>query len=97
MINLNYIQYSGEFEIQVSPPKSHDYCLQVTGGVQQQVARLQVSMEHIGRVNVFEAAQNLVEKVADMVIGKALCLQQLVQVRLHQTLDNVDILHQLNM
>ena len=46
-------------------------------------------MQYIGRVNVLESAQNLVEEVTHMVIAQLLRLQQLVHVRLHQTLDNV--------
>ena len=44
-------------------------------------------------MNVLESAQYLVQKVADVLITDRLCLQQLVQVRLHETLHNVDIFH----
>lgn len=74
-----------------SQPKVAD--LQVTGGVQQQIARFQVSVQYIGGVNVLQAAEDLVEEVADVVIAQLLRLQQLVQVRLHEALHNVDVLH----
>ena len=67
--------------------------LEITGGVQQQVAGLQISVEDVGGVNVLEAAQYLIEKIADVIIAQPLGLQQLVEVGLHQTLDDVDILH----
>lgn len=46
-------------------------------------------MQHVGRVDVLEASQDLVEEVANMVVAQPLALQQLVQVRLHQCLHNV--------
>ena len=67
--------------------------LEITGGVQQQVAGLEISVQHICRVNVLQTPQYLVEKVADVIIAKTLGLQQFVQVGLHQTLDDVNILH----
>ena len=50
-------------------------------------------MKDVGRVDVLETSQNLIQKVANVIVAQLLCLQQLVQVRLHQTLDNVDVLH----
>ena len=67
--------------------------LQITSGVQKKVAGLEVPVEDIGGVDVLEAAKNLIEKVADMVIAQPLGLQQLVEICLHETLDDVDILH----
>lgn len=46
-------------------------------------------MQHVGRVNVLQASQDLVEKVADVVVAQLLGLQQLVKVRLHQSLHDV--------
>lgn len=46
-------------------------------------------MQHVGRVDVLEASQDLVEEVADVVVAQLLGLQQLVQVRLHQSLHDV--------
>ena len=43
--------------------------------------------------SVLETTQDLVEKVADMVIAQPLSLEELVQVGLHEALDDVDILH----
>uniref|UniRef100_A0A0K8RI04 Putative mitogen-activated protein kinase n=1 Tax=Ixodes ricinus TaxID=34613 RepID=A0A0K8RI04_IXORI len=67
--------------------------LEVTSGVEEQVARLEIPVQNIGRMNVFEAPQDLVEEVADVVVAQLLRLEQLVQVSLHQALHNVDIFH----
>jgi len=40
-------------------------------------------MEHIGRVNVFETAEDLVKEVTDVIITQLLRLEQLVHVCLH--------------
>ncbi len=63
--------------------------LEVTGGVDEKVRGLQVSVQHIGRVNVLQPSQDLVQKVADMVVAELLCLQQFVKVGLHQVLYDV--------
>lgn len=63
--------------------------LEVTGGVNEQVGGFEVTVQHISWMDVLEAPQNLVEKIADMVIAQSLAFQQLVQVRLHQSLHNV--------
>lgn len=63
--------------------------LEVTGGVDEQVGGFQVPVQHISRVDVLQASQDLVEKVADVVVAQLLGLQQLVQVRLHQSLHDV--------
>ena len=70
--------------------------LEITGGVQQQVARLQISVENIGGVDVLETTEDLVEEVADVVVTQPLRLQQLVEVSLHQTLDDVDVSQQVH-
>ena len=46
-------------------------------------------MQYVGRVDVFEAPQDLVEEVAHVVIAQLLCLQQFVHVCLHQALHYV--------
>lgn len=46
-------------------------------------------MQHVGGVDVLQASQDLVEEVADVVVAQPLGLQQLVQVRLHQSLHDV--------
>ena len=51
--------------------------LQITSGVQEDVAGLEVSVQHIGRVDVLEASQDLVEEVADVVPPQALVLSNL--------------------
>ena len=43
-------------------------------------------MQHIGRMDVLETPQDLVEEIADVVIAQVLGLQQLVQISLHQCL-----------
>ena len=40
-------------------------------------------------MNVLEPSQDLVEKVADVVIAKFLCLEQLVKISFHKSLHNV--------
>jgi len=42
-------------------------------------------------VDVLESTEDLVEKVADVVIAEFLCLQQLVKVSLHQALHDVPV------
>lgn len=63
--------------------------LEVAGGVDEKVGGFQVAVQHVGRVNVLEASQDLVEEVAHMVIAQPLSLQQLVEVCLHQSLHDV--------
>ena len=48
-------------------------------------------MQHVGRVDVLESAQDLIEEVARVVVAQLLSLEQLVHVRLHQTLDDVAV------
>ncbi len=50
-------------------------------------------MQNVGGVNVLQAAQDLVQEVADVVVTQLLVLQKLVEVRLHQALDYVHVLH----
>lgn len=40
-------------------------------------------------MNVLETSQHLIEEVANMVIAQVLCLQQFVQICLHQSLYDV--------
>lgn len=47
-------------------------------------------------MNVLQSTENLIEKVANVIIAQLLRLQQFVEVRLHEALDNVDILHTTN-
>lgn len=46
-------------------------------------------MENVRRVDVLQTAQDLVQKVTDVVVAQVLRLQQLVQVCLHQVLYDV--------
>ena len=50
-------------------------------------------MQHVRRVNVLQTAQNLIQKVADMLVANRLSLKELVQVGLHEALHNVHVLH----
>ena len=67
--------------------------LEITSRVEKEVAGLQVPVEDISRVDVLEAPQYLIEEVADVVITQSLSLQELVEIRFHEALDDVDILH----
>ena len=81
----------------VSHPREAEVAnLEIACCVQQKVAWLQVTVEDIGRVDILEAPENLIEEVADVVIAESLSLEQLVQVSLHQALDNVDITETVN-
>ena len=79
-----WVRHSGQPEVAY---------FEIARGVQQQVAGLQVPVEDIGRVNVLEAPKNLIKEVADVVIAQPLRLKQLVKVSLHETLNDVDVLH----
>ena len=46
-------------------------------------------MKNVGRVDVLEAPQDLVQEVGDVVVAQALCLEHFVQVRIHQCLHYV--------
>ncbi len=42
-------------------------------------------------MNVFQATENLVQEVANVVVAQFLCLQQFVHICLHQALNNVAV------
>lgn len=63
--------------------------LEVASGVDEQVGGLEVPVQHVGRVDVLEPSQDLVEEIADVVVAQLLALEQLVQVCLHQRLHDV--------
>ena len=63
--------------------------LQIAGSVEEKVRGLKVAVEHVGRVDVLEPSEDLVQEVANVVVAQVLGLQQLVQVRLHQILYDV--------
>lgn len=46
-------------------------------------------MQYVGRVNVLESPQYLVDKVADVICTQPLSFEQFVQVSLHQCLHHV--------
>ena len=70
--------------------------LEVAGGVEQQVAGLQISVENVSGVDVLQPPQYLVEEVADVVVAESLRLQKFIKIRLHQALDNVHVAQHLN-
>ena len=82
-------------------PRVHHSCqaevayLEVAGGVEEKVARFQVSVYHVGGMDVLEASQDLVQEVADVLVGEGLVLQELVHVSLHQSLHDVHVLKQI--
>ena len=57
--------------------------LEITRGVEEKVAGLEISVKYIGRVDVFEATQDLVQEVTHMVIAQLLGLEKFVHVCLH--------------
>ena len=59
---------------------------QIACGVEQQVARFQVPVQHISRMDVLEPSKDLVEEVADVVITEMLGLKELVEVCFHKGL-----------
>mmetsp|Transcript_39239 Transcript_39239/g.103439 ORF Transcript_39239/g.103439 Transcript_39239/m.103439 type:complete len:321 (-) Transcript_39239:246-1208(-) len=66
--------------------------------VDEQVVRLQVAMEHLGRVDGFEAAQDLVNEVLDVVVGERLLgVDDVVQVSVHQLENKVNVLPLINL
>lgn len=66
--------------------------LHIARGRHEHVARLQVAVEHAGRMNVLEGPQNLVHDVPRVLGRDGLrTLQHLVQVGLHQIVDDVEV------
>ncbi len=49
-------------------------------------------MQDVGRVDVLESPEDLVEEVADVVLAQLLRAQQLEQVALHERLHKVEVL-----
>ena len=60
--------------------------LEVAVGVQEDVGGLQVPVEDVGRVNVFQSPENLIEEIANVVRGEFLRSEQLMEICLHQAL-----------
>lgn len=58
--------------------------------VDKQVGRLEIAVQHVGRVDVLEAPEELVHEQPGMVLRQKAPLQQLTQVCLHVLLHNVD-------
>lgn len=59
---------------------------QITVGVQQQVRRFQVSVQHVGRVHRFERSQRLVDEVLAVVVREVLRPDNTMHVGFHQFL-----------
>ena len=53
-------------------------------------------MQYVRRVDVLEGAQHLVGEVADVISAECLRLQELVKIRLHQSLHYIHVLHLLH-
>jgi hypothetical protein len=60
--------------------------LEIAIGVKQQVGRLKITMQDIGRVHRLESTQRLVDEVLTVVVGKLLRTNDAVHVRLHEFL-----------
>lgn len=58
--------------------------------VNKQVGRLEVTVQHIGRVDVLEAPEELVHEEPGMIFRQKASLKQLTQVCVHVLLHNVD-------
>ena len=58
---------------------------QVTGGIDEEVAGLEVPMDDIGRVDVLETPQHLVHKVANVVPRQRLSPKHIPSKQLHYT------------
>lgn len=72
-----------------SQPKVPDLKYQVFC-VDKQVSRLEVSVQHISRVDVLKAPEELVHEESGVALRQKTPLQQLTQVCLHVLLHNVD-------
>mmetsp|Transcript_12513 Transcript_12513/g.31213 ORF Transcript_12513/g.31213 Transcript_12513/m.31213 type:complete len:241 (+) Transcript_12513:871-1593(+) len=66
--------------------------LQVAIGVEQQVGRLQVSMDHVGRVHVLQPTQDLIDKPLAMVFRERLWrADDAMHVRVHDVAHEVEV------
>ena len=62
-------------------------------GIYEKIARFDVSMDDLCRVQVLDTSQDLVEKYFNVVLGQVLRrYYDLVQIRLHEFSDHVDLL-----
>mmetsp|Transcript_21232 Transcript_21232/g.35395 ORF Transcript_21232/g.35395 Transcript_21232/m.35395 type:complete len:210 (-) Transcript_21232:175-804(-) len=67
--------------------------LQVTVAVHQQIPGFQITVDHLCRVDVLHATQDLVEKKLTVVVRQTLLgFQDRCQIRFHQLRDHVDVL-----
>ena len=62
--------------------------LEVAVRVQEQVRRLEVAVDHVGRVQGLEGAEGLVDEVLWVVVREVLCPDDTVHVGLHELLDH---------
>ena len=65
--------------------------LQIAIRVEEQVRRLEITVEDVGGVHSLKCAESLVDKVLAVVVRKLLCADDTVHVRLHKLLDEVDL------
>ena len=57
---------------------------QIAIGVNEQIRRFQIAMQNAGRVNVLDAAQYLIEKVAYVLVGERLIgMDDVMKIALH--------------
>lgn len=76
----------------VTSSKTEITDLKLTTFVKQDVTRLQVSMDNVGRVQVVASAQKLVHEVLHVLVGELLSrVDDSVHVSLHQLSDDVNI------
>ena len=74
-----------------NPRQSKVTDLQVAVGVEQQVGRFQITVQHISGVNEFQPTEDLVCEVACVIVRQFLSLEQFEQISFHQPLHNVHI------
>lgn len=67
--------------------------LEIAIGVEEQVGRLEISMENVGRVHGLQGTKGLVDEVLAMVVGQVLCANNAVHIGLHKLLCEVRYLN----
>lgn len=66
--------------------------LQITVLIEQQIAGLQVPMNHVGRVDVKQPTQSLVHEILNVLVGQLLLgVDHSMKIRFHQVCDDVDV------
>ena len=79
------------------PGKAKVTDLEHAVGVDQEISRLDIAVDDLGRMQVLDAPQNLVEEYFDVVLRQVLRgYDDLVQVGLHELRDHVYFLKEVN-